>query len=137
MDAAPVRELQAMLEALAPELHEHPYRFVPHGPEDDFIDLLGRMFAFVREAEGVTLVVRTREDHPGPLFGGITLGVHSDLEGVGLTAAIATALTSKGIACNVIAGFHHDHVFVPWGRRFDALETISTLSDDAAGRPQS
>ncbi|QFT81451.1 ACT domain protein [Roseovarius sp. THAF27] len=43
----------------------------------------------------------------------ITLSVHSALDGVGLTAAVATALAAALIPCNVVAAYHHDHVFVP------------------------
>lgn len=43
----------------------------------------------------------------------ITLSVHSALDGVGLTAAVATALAGAHIPCNVVAAYHHDHVFVP------------------------
>lgn len=131
MTPEPVSDLSGMLAGMDPVLHERPYRFVAHGPDDDFIDLLGRMFAFIREEEGVTLVIRAREDQPGPLFAGITLQVHSALEGVGLTAAVASALAKHGIACNVIAGFHHDHLFVPWDRRDGALSVLHTLSHDA------
>lgn len=131
MADVPVSDLGGMLAGMAPAVHERPYRFVVHGPEDDFIDLLGRMFAFIHEEEGVTLVIRTSEDHPGPLFAGITLQVHSDLQGVGLTASVSTALAGAGIACNVIAGFHHDHLFVPWERREEALAILVQLSSCA------
>ena len=43
----------------------------------------------------------------------ITLSVHSALDGVGLTAAVASALAEALIPCNVVAAYHHDHVFVP------------------------
>ena len=59
----------------------------------------------------------------------ISLTVHSDLAAVGLTAAIAAALTSRGISANVVAGFYHDHVFVPWDRRGDAMAALRELSD--------
>jgi len=54
--------------------------------------------------------------------------VHSALEGVGLTAAVTSALADMGIACNVVAGFHHDHLFVPWQRREEALDALRRLS---------
>lgn len=129
--AGPVSDLEGMLAGMKPVLRESPYRFVPHGPENDFIDLIGTMFAFIREDEGATLVIRAKADHPAPHFACITLEVHSDLEGVGLTAAVAAALAEAGIACNVIAAFHHDHLFVPWDKRDQALEILKQLSHDA------
>ncbi|MEO0420308.1 MAG: ACT domain-containing protein [Pseudomonadota bacterium] len=131
MTTSPVSDLEGMLASMEPTLREGRYRFVPHGPDEDFIDLLHRTFAMVREDEGVTLVIRARRDDPGPLFAGITLQVHSALEGVGLTAAVAAALAAKGLPCNVVAGYHHDHVFVPWERREEALEILRAVSADA------
>ena len=64
----------------------------------------------------------------GTPFARITLTVHSALEGVGLTAAVAGALAQAGIACNVVAGYHHDHLFVPWDRREEALAILQRLS---------
>ncbi len=88
--------------------------------------------ATLREPEGLTVVVP--EDvalrHGWPVVfrsAWLTLRVHSDLEAVGLTAAVAAALTEAGIACNVIAGVHHDHLFVPVGRAQDALQALGAL----------
>ena len=58
----------------------------------------------------------------------ITLRVHSALDAVGLTAAVSTALAGAGISCNVIAGYHHDHLLVPADRAADALEALSGLA---------
>ncbi|NQX94098.1 MAG: ACT domain-containing protein [Erythrobacter sp.] len=127
----PVSDLKGMLAGMEPALRDGSYRFVPHGPDEDFIDLLHRTFAMVREDEGMTLVIRARRDDPGPLFAGITLQVHSALEGVGLTAAVASALAEANISCNVIAAYHHDHLFVPWERREEALAILKQLSLDA------
>ncbi|SGZ16823.1 BQ5605_C020g09070 [Microbotryum silenes-dioicae] len=54
----------------------------------------------------------------------ITLQIHSSLEAVGFIAAIATTLGIEGISANVMSGFYHDHVFVQWGRRDDAITVI-------------
>jgi hypothetical protein len=54
--------------------------------------------------------------------------VHSSLQAVGLTAAVATALAERGIACNVVAGFHHDHLFVPHERGAEAMDALAELS---------
>ena len=129
--STPVSDLSEMLTGMKPTLRAGRYRFAPHGPDEDFIDLLHRTFAMVREDEGMTLVIRARREDPGPIFAGITLQVHSALEGVGLTAAVATTLAEAGIPCNVIAAYHHDHIFVPWERRAEAMERLEKLSLDA------
>jgi hypothetical protein len=93
-------------------------------------------FAVVREAEGITLVLERHEaDRLGldTAFDAalITLQVPSALEAVGLTAAVAGALADRGISANVVAGFHHDHVLVPYDRADDALACLRSLSAEA------
>jgi uncharacterized protein len=93
-------------------------------------------FAVVREDEGTTIVLpRTEADRHGlgyvAVSRRITLGVHSSLEAIGLTAAVSTALAGRGISCNVIAGVHHDHLFVPDDRAEEALEVLRKLSERA------
>jgi hypothetical protein len=88
--------------------------------------------ATVVEDEGTTFVV---ERHVADGLGlgydfvaaWITLRVHSALEAVGLTAAVAGALAGAGISCNVLAGFHHDHLLVPVDRVEDALAVLRGL----------
>ena len=58
----------------------------------------------------------------------ITLTVHSSLEAVGLTAAFSKALAEKGISCNVVAAFYHDHLFVRQQDAAAAMETLKGLS---------
>lgn len=58
----------------------------------------------------------------------LTLRVHSSLEAVGLTAAVSAALAEHGIAANVLAGFHHDHVLVPEHRADDAVAVLRALA---------
>jgi hypothetical protein len=57
----------------------------------------------------------------------ITLTVPSALDGVGLTAAVATALADAGIPCNVVAAFHHDHLFVPAAMAKRAVRVLLDL----------
>ena len=83
---------------------------------------LGDAFALINEAEGVTLI------RPGTGWARITLGVHSSLAAIGLTARVAKALAARGISANIVAGFHHDHILVPWARRAEALAALRALS---------
>jgi len=109
-----------MLAGLAPVLHADPWRFVlAEGtpPED--------AFALIREDEGTTAIVAGAGK--GTAFARITLTVHSALDGVGLTAAVSAALAEAGIACNVVAAFHHDYLFVPWARRGEAVGVLHSL----------
>jgi len=74
-------------------------------------------FAAIREAEGLTLVIpRAKADEHQlayeSVFKCITLGVHSSLDAIGLTAAFSSKLAQHEISANVIAGYFHDHIFV-------------------------
>ncbi len=97
-------------------------------------------FASVVEAEGVSLVLaRDDADSAGLAYeflaGWVTLGVSSKVSDVGLTAAVSAALADAGISCNVIAGYHHDHLLVPLERVVEALDVLRRLS--ASHRPRS
>jgi len=87
----------------------------------------------VREQEGLTLVVAQEDaDRLGLVYelvtAWITLGVESPLAAVGLTAAVTRVLAEHGIAANVVAALHHDHLFVPVGRADEALAALGRLS---------
>lgn len=89
--------------------------------------------ATFREAEGVTLILdRASAEAAGLAFERvyrqITLRVHSSLEAVGLTAAVATRLAEAGISANVVAAYHHDHIFVPERDAERALAALVALS---------
>jgi uncharacterized protein len=58
----------------------------------------------------------------------VTLAVHSALDAVGFLARITAALAAQGIACNVVSGFRHDHLFVPRDRLEPALQALHRLS---------
>ncbi|XAS73509.1 N-acetyltransferase [Micrococcaceae bacterium Sec5.1] len=123
-------DLKTLLASLHPVIREGNYVYAlwPHGKP-----LEGDIEAAVREAEGLTVVLRRREaDRLGLSYdfvaAWITLQIHSALEAVGLTAAVSAALTHAGISCNVLAGFHHDHLLVPVADADRALDVLRLLS---------
>jgi len=86
-----------------------------------------------QEEEGTTLIIpRWQADRlklPYTFVGAwITLTVHSSLHAVGLTAAFSHALAKQGISCNVVAAFHHDHIFVDYPNAEAAMEILKELS---------
>lgn len=89
--------------------------------------------ATVVEDEGTTLVVPVAAARAAgaPVefeAAWLTLTVQSALQAVGLTAAFSRALADAGIACNVLAGYHHDHLLVPADRADDAVALLRGLS---------
>ena len=65
---------------------------------------------------------------PGEGWARIALQVHSSLAAVGLTARVAESLAARGISANMVAAYHHDHVFVPWPQRHEALIILENLA---------
>lgn len=117
-------DLTVLLRTMEPVLHAEPYGYAVREGALPF-----QPFATVAEAEGLTVVAPLALLKGGEPWARISLTVHSDLAAVGLTAAVAGALRRVGISCNVIAGFHHDHLFVQWDRREDAMAALRALSD--------
>jgi hypothetical protein len=79
-----------------------------------------------RESEGTTLILQAEDAEVAGLVAifpsrMITLDVHSSLEAVGFIAAIATRLAAAGIGVNPVAGYFHDHLFVPADRAEEAM----------------
>lgn len=125
--------LSVLLASMAPTVTDTEYVFVslPHGGYADCAHL--QPFATVQEREGLTLVLTkkaadTHGVHYDSVFKCITLSVHSSLEAVGLTAAVSTALAKKGISANVMAGYYHDHIFVPTQLAQEALAALVEFS---------
>ncbi|MDB2407534.1 ACT domain-containing protein [Jannaschia sp.] len=91
----------------------HPGTWVFATCPEDRPDLAASALATMREGEGLSLIVPHEVSPDGLPMAWIELRVNSALDGVGLTAAVSTILAESGIACNVVAGHHHDHLFVP------------------------
>lgn len=128
MPPRPVSDLAGMLAGLAPLLDPKPYLFTASASRQEIELAQDRIFALIHEDEACTCIQRADPQDEGRRFARITLMVQSDLDGVGLTAAVAGALAELPVACNVVAGVYHDHIFVPWERREDALAALRKLS---------
>jgi uncharacterized protein len=134
MTEGPVRDTRAMIAGMRPVLMPGLFVFCA-APADMAIPPQGALAAF-HEDEGLSLILpvdRARDAGltTEPAMRLITLMVHSDLEGLGLTAAVATALAAEGIACNVVAALRHDHVFVPAAMAEPALAALERLAVSA------
>ena len=110
------RDPSRLLDGLDPKLHPERYSFTATSDQS-----LGEGdFAIVREDEAITAI----GPDPSGEWARISLGVHSSLDAVGLTAAISSRLAGLGISANIVAALHHDHIFVPWDRREEALKAL-------------
>jgi hypothetical protein len=95
--------------------------------------------ATFQEQEGLSVVItqsiakQFNLDYSG-VFNCITLTVHSSLNAVGLTAAIASKLAKHSISANVIAAHYHDHVFVPVEDASQAMFALEELSQQNTPR---
>ncbi|MFE6664798.1 ACT domain-containing protein [Streptomyces sp. NPDC057697] len=132
------RDLRTLLGGMRPELN--PGRYVFTTVPGDAVPAGVRPVVTVAEPEGLTLVLPESEAVSAGLghdftAAWITLRVHSALDAVGLTAAVALALTDAGVSCNVVAGFHHDHLFVPCDRGEEALGVLEALAAESAREP--
>jgi hypothetical protein len=128
------KNLDKLLGSMSPVLIAGDYVFctVKNSKYGDYAET--KPIASFAEAEGLTLVL-LKETAEGAglsyegVFRCITLGVHSSLEAVGLTAAVAGKLAEHGIAANVIAAYFHDHIFVQSELADHAIGILSEYSN--------
>jgi len=126
-------DLKAILQSLSPIMLDETYVFctVVGASYGDYAETAP--IASYQENEGLTLVLtQERADiaklgYEG-LFNCISLQVHSSLESVGLTAVVAGKLAAYEISANIIAGYYHDHVFVPQAQASEAFELLRNLN---------
>lgn len=131
-----VSDLNKLIQTMSPALQMGDFVFVSVAKEE--ADELSSERCVMRfsEEEGVTLILSKFD---ADVFGfnydasmaWITLNVHSSLEAVGLTAAFSQALGQADISCNVVAGFYHDHIFVPKADAVKAMQVLQELSESA------
>jgi hypothetical protein len=96
-------------------------------------ELLNEAVYIFKEQEGLTVIVKKEvaddlELEYSFVASWITLTVHSSLEAVGFTAIFTEAFARHGISCNVVAAYHHDHIFVHREDTEKALDILYELS---------
>lgn len=126
------KDLAKLLAQLRPELQAGIFVFCSvDSMEQDKLAALNPIASY-REAEGLSLVLRQEQAGAAGIaydsvFRCITLRVHSSLDAVGLTAAVASILAENGISANVIAAYYHDHIYVPQEKAEQALKLLESL----------
>ncbi len=132
----PVRQTRQMLALMNPLLDVDEVVFCTTADEALAATAQPLALGAFREAEGVSLILpRSAAEALGFLVSlpmrRIELSVNSALDGVGLTAAVASALAEEGVPCNVVAAFWHDHIFVPSQMAERALAALKALQASA------
>eukprot|EP00746_Dinoflagellata_sp_MGD_P039105 gnl/MRDRNA2_/MRDRNA2_19426_c0_seq1.p1 gnl/MRDRNA2_/MRDRNA2_19426_c0~~gnl/MRDRNA2_/MRDRNA2_19426_c0_seq1.p1 ORF type:complete len:280 (-),score=50.50 gnl/MRDRNA2_/MRDRNA2_19426_c0_seq1:26-865(-) len=129
--------LDKLVASMSPMLRPETYVWCAVPKEEDAVikKLLmdDKLFSYFREDEALTVVVEKsvaeqealKFEFPSKC---LTLQVHSSLEAVGLTACFATELGRFEISANVVAGFHHDHIFVAEKDGEKAKKVLEDLS---------
>ena len=85
-----------------------------------------------KELEGYTHIINSHQNKEKyndlEKWAWITLNYQSELNEIGITAKFSNALSMEKIPCNVVAGFYHDHIFVPYNDRHKAIELIEKIT---------
>jgi GNAT superfamily N-acetyltransferase len=119
-------DLQQLLAGLSPALAPRPRAILTQAHD---APVPADAIMLFREDEGATVVVDAADIATDePRWAQITLRIHSSLDAVGMMAAIATALADRGIPCNAVSAYFHDHLFVPWARRDEAIDALRALA---------
>jgi hypothetical protein len=127
------KNLAKLISSMTPVLIENEYVFCTLETYDYEQVLLLNPISTFQEKEGLTLILaKEKADESNIPYSGvfkcITLNVHSSLDAVGLTAAVATKLTQSNISANVVAAYYHDHVFVVVNDAEQALAALNELT---------
>jgi hypothetical protein len=125
-------ELNRLVREMQPVLHERPYMFCAVRPGGE-AGLPFEPIGLFREDEGITVIITAEEAESAGFtcsdqWAHITLQVWSPLEAVGFIAIVASELARAGISVNPVSAFHHDHLFVPWEKREEAMELLERMS---------
>ncbi|MFT4864997.1 MAG: hypothetical protein ACI9CV_001731 [Ilumatobacter sp.] len=124
-------DLDKMLASLQVERRPGVFTFVEVAVPTS--ELLAAAHGMVNEAESTTLILPVQAAELAGLpvdieLAWLSLTVQSSLEAVGLTAAFAATLGTHDIPCNVLAGYHHDHILVPVDKAQLAIDALNAYS---------
>ncbi len=128
-------DLQKLLAGMSATLHPDTFVFTTFPVGAEVPEIPYRMC--FHEMEGTTLIVSHTDvagtdipfEFPSRM---ITLNVHSALDAVGFIARVATRLADLGMGVNPVAGFYHDHLFIPEDRADDAMAALQAMAAEAA-----
>lgn len=128
MPAPGETDLEAMLSTLAVKRRPGVFTYVAVAVPTP--GLLAASHAMIDEGELTTLVLPVEAAERAGLpvvvrMAWLTLSVQSSLDAVGLTAAVSAELAAIDVPCNVLAGYHHDHLLVPVDRATDAIAALT------------
>jgi uncharacterized protein len=134
-----VKDPQEMIAGMSPVMQPGLFVFCSILYNADSREAMAQAHGMIIEDEGMSLILPRAEavrlglafDQP---LKRITLMVYSALDGVGLTAAVATALAKHNIPANVVAGTMHDHIFVPSRQADAAIEVLRALQKEAQAK---
>lgn len=123
--------LDTLLKTLRPRLNIGDFVFCR--VNDLTLVDLNEIILFFKEDESITIIINreladTLKLDYSFIASWITLTVHSALSAVGLTAAFSKVLSDKGISCNVVAAYYHDHIFVDKKDAEKAMEVLNSFS---------
>jgi hypothetical protein len=132
-------DLQTLLSTMQPYLHDLPYVF-SSVPRDRFARLSFEPLGVFHEQEGITIISTQQQARDSglpfePTWACISLRVYSSLSAVGFMAAVAGALARAGISVNPVSAYYHDHLFVPWAKRRQAVEALGMLGRSPKREP--
>jgi hypothetical protein len=123
--------LDQLLAGMKPILHKEIFVFTTFKHNDN-LSAFDPIMMF-RESEGTTLIITLLEavregvhfEFPSRM---ITLNIHSSLDAVGFLALVTSRLATLNMGVNPVAGFYHDHLFIPADRADDALRALNEWS---------
>lgn len=125
-------DLKTLLSGMRPALDDNQYIICSLSLEI-YSKLTFTPLLSFQEHEGVTVIATLQQAVANELptdltWAYICLTIHSSLNAVGFIAAISSQLAKAGISLNVVSGYYHDHLFVPWEKRKQAMQVLGKLS---------